>query len=519
MRCRYRSRSTLVASRGSLKRTRGSNMKVRIAGLVRLARAATRPRALVALVVVGSFVLPAGPAHAAVTAAHNGKWLIDAQGRVSVVHGLNVVNKKAPYTPQAMGFGDDDAAFLQANGFNVVRLGVIWAGVEPQPGAYNAAYVAQIKQTQQILASHNIATLLDWHQDLMNEKFGGEGFPAWAVNTNGLVPLSPLKKFPDEYDDPASQAAWDNFLNNVAGPGGVGLQDRLAGAERYVALQFANEPWVLGYDMINEPNKGTNGWPPTRDQKLGSMQARIMRAIRTVDTKHLVFYEPVMTYVIDGESLPAFNDANAGMSYHDYCFEPNGTPQFIYELVCGGILKGGQSNANDHSTRTGNVNLMTEFGSADAWATQLVANDADLNMTSWINWAYTGTNDVTTAIAPAKEGIVLNPAVAPTGTNLYTPQLNVLVRTYPQAVAGTPTSWAYTASSGAFSLTYSTTPPSGTTLAAGATTTIFVPARQYPRGYTVTVSGGSVVAGNGTTSLSIAKNAGATSVTVQITRK
>src|SRR5262249_44774670 len=151
-------------------------------------------------------------------------------------------------------FDDDDAAFLTANGFNAVRLGVIWEALEPVAGSYDVSYVSQLKQAVQLLASHNIYTLLDWHQDEYNEMFGGEGFPAGAVNTGGLAPASPPYPFPGEYNsDPAEKAAWDNLYQDKPGPGGIGIQERLAAAEAYVASQFASDPWVLGYDVINEP--------------------------------------------------------------------------------------------------------------------------------------------------------------------------------------------------------------------------------------------------------------------------
>jgi len=59
----------------------------------------------------------------------------DAQHRVVITQGINEVAKSAPYAPDAVGFGEDDAAFLEAQGFTSVRLGVLWAGVEPRPGA------------------------------------------------------------------------------------------------------------------------------------------------------------------------------------------------------------------------------------------------------------------------------------------------------------------------------------------------------------------------------------------------
>ncbi|BDB44407.1 hypothetical protein IWGMT90018_48530 [Mycobacterium kiyosense] len=103
--------------------------------------------------------------------------MTDSDGRAVILHGLNQVYKVPPYTPSADGFGDDDAAFLADNGFNAMRIGVIWAAVEPQPLSYDDNYLASIAQTVATLASHGIISLLDFHQDMYNELFGGEGAP------------------------------------------------------------------------------------------------------------------------------------------------------------------------------------------------------------------------------------------------------------------------------------------------------------------------------------------------------
>ena len=69
-------------------------------------------------------VLPA-PTYADATAPRpqqHGRWLLDGQGRVRIDHGVNMVFKRAPYAPDATGFGADDARFLQRNGFTTVRL-------------------------------------------------------------------------------------------------------------------------------------------------------------------------------------------------------------------------------------------------------------------------------------------------------------------------------------------------------------------------------------------------------------
>ncbi|MDQ6806267.1 MAG: cellulase family glycosylhydrolase [Actinomycetota bacterium] len=112
---------------------------------------------------------PAGAAPTPPLSA-TGRWITDAQGRVVITHGVNVVNKPAPYSPAAAGFGEDDARFLAEQGFTSVRLGFAWSAVEPQPGRYDDAYVAQIRATQEILARHGIYSVIDSHQDLFNRQ-------------------------------------------------------------------------------------------------------------------------------------------------------------------------------------------------------------------------------------------------------------------------------------------------------------------------------------------------------------
>jgi endoglycosylceramidase len=465
-------------------------------------------------------------APAGAVVGHSGRWLIDTQGRVLVVHGLNVVNKLPPYTAQAWGFGDDDAAFLQANGFNAVRLGVLWEAVEPQPGVYDDAYVAQIRETEQTLAAHGIYTLIDWHQDEYTEMFGGEGFPAWAVNTGGLSPASPHDAFPNEYsNDPAQKAAWDNLYADAPGDAAApGMQEHLAAAEAHVASLFLGDPWVLGYDVINEPSSGSASEPSADSAAIGPLEQKLLRAVRGADARHLVFYEPTSTFALNGIALPAFGDPGAGISFHDYCFEPGTMPQPVYALLCGGVLGSSQTSALAHAAAGdagagGDAVLMTEFGSAAAYAVQMVADDADQNMVPWLNWAYCGCGDPTTALDPSQEGIVFDPAQPLTGSNVSTSELAVLERAYPQAIAGTPTRWSFDASTGAFDLVYATTSPPGVTLAPGATTVVFLPTMVYPSGYTVTVTHGTVVSGSGTQALAVVADPGATSVEVAVTKK
>ena len=184
---------------------------MRTKGHLRLRRSATILRGLVVSSLVAAVVSPA--AHAApVPLDHSGHWLTDPTGRVVVLHGTNMVYKLPPYDPQAAGFGDSDAAFLENIGMTVVRVGVIWKAVEPAPGVYDDGYLNHIAATVQTLARHGIVSLLDFHQDMYNEAFQGEGAPDWAVLDDGL-PNAPQAGFPIDYVvNPALQRTFENFL-------------------------------------------------------------------------------------------------------------------------------------------------------------------------------------------------------------------------------------------------------------------------------------------------------------------
>ena len=74
-----------------------------------------------------------GERTAASRATAHGRWLVDPQGRALVLHGLNMVYKLAPYAPDQVGFGRDDARFLARQGFTTVRLGLCLLYTSPSP--------------------------------------------------------------------------------------------------------------------------------------------------------------------------------------------------------------------------------------------------------------------------------------------------------------------------------------------------------------------------------------------------
>lgn len=454
--------------------------------------------------------------------ATTGTWLTNSDGQVVILHGLNEVYKVAPYEPSASGFNADDAAFLAANGFKVVRLGVIWAGVEPQPGVIDTGYLASIQQTVQTLADHGIYTILDMHQDNYSAAFQGEGAPAWATQSGGLP--NPNDGFPGNYySNPAEGHAWDSFWSNAAAPNGVGLEDNYAQMFENVASTFSGNSDVIGYEIMNEPFPGSS-WPAALlgdpffgAQQLTPMYNQVDAAIRAVDPTTPVIIEPpnpAVSEVISALGFPldlgTVNDPNTVLAFHDYCGPVGGV---ICTFLAHQLAAGAQQYAAQHHIPA----IMDEFGAGEPFSqitTEMQAGDA-INA-SWAEWAYTGQGDITTSAASGNgESLVFDPAQPPTGNNVNTPMLTTLAEPYPQAVSGTPTSYSF--ANGTFQFSYSTERADGSgTFAAGSQTTVSVPAVEFGAGYQVSVTGGQVVSAPNAPELVIASGAGATTVSVVV---
>ncbi len=455
--------------------------------------------------------------HSAVETA--GTWLTDDTGRVVMLHGTNQVYKVPPFEPSAGGFGDDDAAFLAANGFNVVRLGVIWAGVEPEPGVFNQAYLESIERTVQTLADHGIFSVLDMHQDLYSSAFGGEGAPEWAVQTGGLP--NPEVGFPYSYFlNPAQNHAWDAFWLNAHGPNGLGLQNHYARAWEYVANYFKDNPDVAGYEIMNEPWAGSRwlatlfGNPFFDGQQLTPFYNQVDSAIRAVDPTTPVLFQPNFGF---GLGLPTHlgtvDDPHSVFAFHDYCIQ---TQVADLSFGCLPQLLATADQAVAYAESHHIPTLMTEFASNNLGTVAATLQAADQDRLGWMQWAYTGQHDITT-LDPNTEALVFDPGKPPTGDNVDSAKLAVLAEPYPQVVGGTPDSWSF--DNGTFTFSYSTERADGEgSFPGGTQTTISVPTVEYPNGYQVTVEGGHVVSAPNAALLTVASNGDAPIVNVVVNR-
>jgi len=255
-----------------------------------------------------------------------GRYMVDGQNRIVLLHGMNAVWKLKPYFPPdtAAGFTAADADWLRDHGFNTVRLGVIFSGVMPQQDVIDQNYLASIDRVVKLLASRGIYVLFDFHQDMYNEKFGGEGFPDWAVYDDG-IPATNQPGFPGTYFTPAVSHTFDNLWLNTNG-----LWDRYAAAWTAVAAKWKDQDHHGGFDLFNEPYPGSQfgtcanpgGCPVFDTQFLQKMQERSLAGIRSVDPGNIVWFEP--NFVFNGGALTHLGtvniaDANIGLSWHKYC--------------------------------------------------------------------------------------------------------------------------------------------------------------------------------------------------------
>jgi endoglycosylceramidase len=492
--------------------------------------------------------------------APGGPFLRDRSGRVVFLHGVNAVYKYPPFElspdpTKPWNFDAGDARRIAGLGFNVVRLGVLWQALEPgtggpnqpsvcAPGApgdprlFNAAvarnYLAKVKRTVDLLGRYHVYTLLDMHQDVYNQVFRGEGAPAWAVCT-GLVPVFALPgRWSTNYANPGLDAAVNHFWrNDVIGD----LQGQFDMVWGTVAHYFSNDRWIVGYDPYNEPFSlralnddgrdfavnlecfytgsahpgllGADNAPitcPPDDPAQG-----VIGTIEAADPHHLVFIEPDNYTVRHAgfDLLGAMDYPRLVYNFHIYCGERNphtGDPTnlktcldhevaHMVQRMNGRLIKSAPDQPG------GPAWYMSEFGATHSvglvGGVTSYANALDLG---WAYWSWKYYNDPT--------GSSFEALVNPSGH--LEPTATVLSQTYPEAAAGTPHGFSFSAATGDFSMTYT---PSRRVRAP---TIVFVADAHYRAGYCATARGGRIVSHPGDVHLLVDNSRGARAVTVTV---
>jgi len=116
--------------------------------------------------------------------------------------------------------------------------------------------------------------------------------------------------------DPAKPSLWESEEN----------RRKTVALWRKLAERYANEPWIGGYDILNEPNwtfegKDKNGREDMSNQPVWDLYKAITQAIREVDTKHIIIVEG-NGWGNNYNGFPEPWDRNLVMSFHKY-WNPN----------------------------------------------------------------------------------------------------------------------------------------------------------------------------------------------------
>ena len=185
-----------------------------------------------------------------------GQDFLAPDGRQILFSGINFISKNPQegYMPPQ---GKETFEQFKRWGFNCIRLGIIWDGLEPEPGVYNEDYLKEIDKRIAWATENGIYVYLNMHQDLYGAKYH-DGGPDWATLDGGL-PHYRGAVWSDSYlISPAVQKAFDHFWLNTPASDGVGIQDHYANLWKHIAQRYANNTTVIGYDIMNEPFMGSS---------------------------------------------------------------------------------------------------------------------------------------------------------------------------------------------------------------------------------------------------------------------
>jgi aryl-phospho-beta-D-glucosidase BglC (GH1 family) len=112
--------------------------------------------------------------------------------------------------------------------------------------------------------------------------------------------------------DTSKPSLWESEAN----------QNKMIALWRKLAERYKDSPWIGGYDIINEPNwnfTGTNnnGCDESLNAPLRALQVAVTKAIREVDSNHLIFIEGNCWGNNYNGIFPLWDD-NMALSFHKY---------------------------------------------------------------------------------------------------------------------------------------------------------------------------------------------------------
>ena len=383
--------------------------------------------------------------------------ILDETNRECFFHGLNVIYKSEPYLPPTdifnanISYSKQDMQLLNSLGQNIIRLGVMWPGVEPIKGEYNITYLnLASKIISDSYNNYNICTLIDNHQDALSQALCGEGIPLWATQPqvwNFPLPLTSTPYVTDINHIPSKQDClsqnWFNYCQSYATSSSFqrlyknynNLADSFAENWGFIANSFKNISGIVGFELLNEPwigdyyNNSELIEPGIADKEnLQPFYDKIAKLIYGNDSNRLIFFESANYYLDNIVTQVGFNHVPGGQIYSNksvlsFHFYDNPTTENDYFY-----------NRSKKGIELNSTSFMTEFNIDVTQYNQMsiTMDYADKYLMSWIGWEY-----------KPFAGSLLNGTCTGCGYgifdingNIQIPVVKAISRTYPQKVAG-----------------------------------------------------------------------------------
>lgn len=412
----------------------------------------------------------------------DGRWIRDAQGRALLLRGfyLSAHARVPPYRPVP------DAKHLDRLvewGMNCIRLVLVWEAIEPQRGCYDEAYLAAMIGLAQAAWQRGIYTIVDLHQDLLSRTPDESAIPTWThppIRRIGW--LSSRCRVLNTMLHPDAAWAAERFWDNADF-----IRDSFIHMWEEVARRFATVEGVLGYNVLSEPV--TRFFPDLLSgrfdrETLPAFYRQVITTIRAVDPQRLILVEPGPLASLGFPSLLSQRqqttvlDETAGLIYAPHMYD-------TLTMACNRLIDNSvimRHTLYQHLNAAAHLKaglLISDSGvlnharsAHERYATRL--HLFDRYMLNWI-----ARNDPVGQDYWNDEDMRL---IYPDGRER--PQVDVLVRPYPRATAGTPLGFCFDYPSCSFILVYAPDPH------VAAPTEVFLPLRHYPRGFDLRLSPG-----------------------------
>jgi len=302
-----------------------------------------------------------------------GTQIIDSTGSPVLLRGVNYPGYESGRSDPKV-HSESAYEMFARSGFNVVRLPISWGNLEPFPGAFYESYLTSyVDRDIRWAKKYGLYIILDMHQFNWASRFGGNGVPDWTVS-----------KYPPTQN--GMLQAVSEFWNNTA------LQDHLAKVWTKVALRYAKEPTVAGYDILNEPWIYSSVIPNLNASHVDSFYLKAIESIRTVDSNHIIFLEPANMHA---NSFPMKDKIVWSPHFYPLSFAPQYDPLNITVLRADLDAK-----YERFILEMGSPMWIGEFGafmkhaSSEQWLRDAVALFNEYQV-GWAWWAYSRTRGST----------------------------------------------------------------------------------------------------------------------------